>query len=228
MGQIETIRDISQSKERARFGQSDLVSDTSPNWINALVNLTPHGIMLLDRNAGVLACNQSFTTTVELLLGRPIYFVIRGAEVLALPGFDKAYHDACSGFSSTVSISNETTKRSSFCFSPFNLYAHESIVSITTSRQLFGNDATLATFASRNRLTQTECNVVRYLAQGENPEAIAAKTRVMLSTVRSHIRSVLEKVGADSIRALLVLLAELPIQNESTAQNKKTVFGSRR
>ena len=224
MGQVETIREISHLNVLDQFALASPPEYRIPAWLQAVLDLTPHGIMVLDQVGRELVCNAAFATAIESMLSMPSY-LNRGAAILALPGFQKAFRDACSGFTSTIAISNASSHRMSFCFAQLSLSTNESMISITATRQLFGNNATLATFAQRHRLTQTECGVVRLLTQGDTPEVIAAKTSVMLSTVRSHIRSVLEKVDTDSIRALLVVLAELPIQNERRAQNQKTVQG---
>jgi len=48
------------------------------------------------------------------------------------------------------------------------------------------------------RLTPREREVLELMAAGLDNRAIAAKLRIQYSTVRGHVRSVIEKVGARS------------------------------
>ena len=221
MGQVESIREISRLTVLDQFALISPPEHRIPAWLQAVLDLTPYGIMVLDLDGKELVCNAAFASTIRVMFSMPNY-LNRGAQILALPGFEKAFRDAHAGFTSTSAISNASSHRMSFCFAPLDLSSNKPMISITATRQLFGNNATLLTFAQRHRLTQTEIGVVRLLAQGDTPEVIAVKTSVMLSTVRSHIRSVLEKVDTDSIRALLVVLAELPIQNDKNSQYERT------
>jgi len=48
------------------------------------------------------------------------------------------------------------------------------------------------------RLTPRECDVLSSLTQGQSAEEIAASAFVSVTTVRSHIRSILQKLGVNS------------------------------
>ena len=58
-------------------------------------------------------------------------------------------------------------------------------------------------------LTPSEARVASGIARGDTPEAIAASGSVAISTVRSQIRSVLEKTGASRQSDLAGLLARI-------------------
>jgi len=60
------------------------------------------------------------------------------------------------------------------------------------------------------RLTPAETRVLRGLADGLAPQEIAERDSVLLSTVRSHIRSIREKTGTRSITELTHTLVGLP------------------
>jgi len=59
-------------------------------------------------------------------------------------------------------------------------------------------------------LTAAEAGVALALAVGRSAEAIAVERRVSLPTVRTQIRQILEKTGAQHLRDLVRLLAGLP------------------
>jgi len=58
-------------------------------------------------------------------------------------------------------------------------------------------------------LTPSEARVASGIARGETPETIAASGGVAITTVRSQIRSVLEKTGTSRQSDLAGLLARL-------------------
>ena len=59
--------------------------------------------------------------------------------------------------------------------------------------------------ASFNRLTDRECEVLAAIIAGSNAEQIAGEQHVAVSTVRSHIRSILDKLGVNSQLAAVAL-----------------------
>ena len=67
--------------------------------------------------------------------------------------------------------------------------------------------ARLAAAARRYGLTSTETSVLGHLRNGLSPEAVAGELAVQLSTVRSHVRHLMEKTGARRIGELVALLA---------------------
>ena len=59
-------------------------------------------------------------------------------------------------------------------------------------------------------LTPAECRVARRLASGENIDAISAAARVSRNTVRTHLRSLMEKTGCNRQTEVVSLLARVP------------------
>ena len=57
------------------------------------------------------------------------------------------------------------------------------------------------------RADSTETSVLGHLRNGMAPEAVAGELAVQLSTVRSHVRHLMEKTGAKRIGELVALLA---------------------
>lgn len=68
----------------------------------------------------------------------------------------------------------------------------------------------LLLYARACRLTPAETRVLRGLAEGLAPQQIASRDRVLLSTVRTHVRNIREKTGTRSITELTHALIGLP------------------
>jgi DNA-binding CsgD family transcriptional regulator len=66
-------------------------------------------------------------------------------------------------------------------------------------------------------LTAAEAGVALALSVGRSAEDIAVERRVSLPTVRTQIRQILEKTGAQHLRDLVRLLAGLPTVRPSGA-----------
>jgi DNA-binding CsgD family transcriptional regulator len=65
-------------------------------------------------------------------------------------------------------------------------------------------------FACSHGLTATEGRVLAALCSGTPPTEVAAQLGVAISTVRTHIGSIRQKTGAQSIRGLVQQVAVLP------------------
>ena len=65
-------------------------------------------------------------------------------------------------------------------------------------------------FGRQHRLTPAESNVLRELLSGLPPRTIAERNGVALSTVRTHIASILDKTASRNVRQLLLSAATLP------------------
>jgi DNA-binding CsgD family transcriptional regulator len=69
---------------------------------------------------------------------------------------------------------------------------------------------TLLAFARAFRLTNSEQAVLTQLCNGQAPGEVAKHMSLAESTVRSHVKSILAKTAAPSIRDLLITLTKLP------------------
>jgi DNA-binding CsgD family transcriptional regulator len=65
-------------------------------------------------------------------------------------------------------------------------------------------------YAQAHGLTTAETSVLRGLCRGETPSAIARRSGVAMSTVRTHANSIRAKTGAATLRDLLRSVAMLP------------------
>jgi DNA-binding CsgD family transcriptional regulator len=83
-------------------------------------------------------------------------------------------------------------------------------VLLMLARQAGTQNLSVTFFARSHRLTPAEEAVLRALCEGNEVDDIAAANGVCVSTVRTQIRSLRDKTGAPSIRALVQRLASLP------------------
>ena len=65
-------------------------------------------------------------------------------------------------------------------------------------------------FARMQGLTAAETRVLERLCVGLHPRQICLEQGVGLSTIRTHIRAIRSKTGADGIRAVVEQIAKLP------------------
>lgn len=95
-------------------------------------------------------------------------------------------------------------------FSPFRLPMGGRLAMITIEAAAGPGDATLAAYAQMIGLTRRETAVLKGLAEGHEPRAIAEELGVAVETVRTHIRALLNKTRSPGIRSLVVKVAALP------------------
>ncbi len=86
----------------------------------------------------------------------------------------------------------------------------EPLILLTTGKRATCEPITLIVFARAMNLTPAESRVLENLAKGESPAGIAALHGLKEATVRTQIRSVLEKTRSAGIRDLQSKLAMLP------------------
>ncbi len=89
-------------------------------------------------------------------------------------------------------------------------WSGRSLYLVSFAKPALVSSVTLDYLGRTHNLTPSECEVLRMLGEGRVPKQIAHARSVSLATVRSQIRSVLGKTGAQSISSLLLRLASLP------------------
>lgn len=83
-------------------------------------------------------------------------------------------------------------------------------VALVLSRAAVCDTLMLCFFARAHGLTSTEEQVLAILCQGYSAPQAAARLKVAVSTVRTHVRSVCTKTQTNGVRALLGRVAVLP------------------
>jgi DNA-binding CsgD family transcriptional regulator len=87
--------------------------------------------------------------------------------------------------------------------------AHDRIA-LFFARTGLNDSGTFASFARSHGLTPTEEQVLAFLCNSLSTPEIAARMKVAVSTVRSHVRSVCAKTLSSGVRELLHRIAMLP------------------
>ena len=83
-------------------------------------------------------------------------------------------------------------------------------VLLVMARQRVGDNLALQMFAREHSLTPTEESVLRALCDGRDVDEIAVQHGVAESTVRTQVRSLRDKTGANGIRQLVQRVLALP------------------
>ncbi len=83
-------------------------------------------------------------------------------------------------------------------------------VMLVMARQRVGDNLALQMFAREHCLTPTEESVLRALCDGRDVDEIATQHGVAESTVRTQVRSLRDKTGANGIRQLVQRVLALP------------------
>ncbi|MEJ6003002.1 helix-turn-helix transcriptional regulator [Paucibacter soli] len=81
---------------------------------------------------------------------------------------------------------------------------------VLLGKQQLCGELSIHAFAREHRLTSAEQQVLQALCEGLQPQDIAARHQVAVSTIRTQIASLRAKTQAESIRDLVGLVAMLP------------------
>jgi len=81
---------------------------------------------------------------------------------------------------------------------------------VLLGKQQLCGELSIHAFAREHRLTSAEQQVLQALCEGLQPQDIAAKHQVAVSTIRTQIASLRAKTQAESIRDLVGMVAMLP------------------
>jgi DNA-binding CsgD family transcriptional regulator len=93
----------------------------------------------------------------------------------------------------------------------------ERLAFVTFGKEEICGPVELQMFASRYRLTSTECRVLRHLCQGRKATEIARLHGVSKSTVLTQIAAVRSKTQSRSVRELMDTLSRMPPLNPALA-----------
>ena len=81
---------------------------------------------------------------------------------------------------------------------------------VVFGRQRLADPIVTEMYARSRQLTGAEAAILRELGDGCSPKQCSARAGVRMSTVRTHLSSAREKLGVDSIDALLHMVGRLP------------------
>lgn len=177
----------------------------------SMIDEIDYGLVIVDADAGVRCINHA--ARAAMAAGHPL--AVDGDRLVASDGVDaRRLRDAL------VCATERQWRR----LIALGRGASATTVAIVPIRDADGTPLVMAMlakprvcerlsvegFALAHQLTPSETRVLNALCQGAAPAAIAAESRVAISTVRTQISSVRSKTGTASIRDLLRSVSILP------------------
>ncbi|MDM0044699.1 LuxR C-terminal-related transcriptional regulator [Variovorax dokdonensis] len=170
-----------------------------------------HGLIVVDLTGRILHVNQP--AQAELSAARTLCDregMLHGSDDAAQRKIRQALRDAGDDVRAIVDIEGEGQPMS-LAFVPMpSVSGRIDAVLIMCSKRQNCASLTMQMFARANRLTRAEQQVLRQLCDGHRAEEIAGLQGVRVSTVRTHIKSVREKTGSNSVREIVHRLSRMP------------------
>jgi DNA-binding CsgD family transcriptional regulator len=170
-----------------------------------------YGLLLLADNGTVLHINHAARTEIDA--GYPLQ--LRGERLHARhPGdvdeLEAALAGARRGLRKLLSL-GEAGQRVGISIVPLGGRADgDRVTLLMMGKRTVCERLSVQWFARTHALTPTETRVLEALCEGDDPREVAARHAVGMATVRSQIRSIRLKTGAESIRELVRRVAVLP------------------
>jgi DNA-binding CsgD family transcriptional regulator len=166
-----------------------------------------YGILLLDAGATVLHLNHRARRTLEgghalQLLGSQLR--ARDPRDVA-PLYDALHAAAGRGLRKLLQLGDRAARQVAAL-----VPVDTGVAALMLGKDHVCEDLSIECFARTHGLTTAETRVLAALGHGMRPAMIARQQGVKLSTVRTQIGSIREKTGAESITALVRLVAALP------------------
>ena len=197
-------------------------NEQAPSWLKCLLNDVGFGILILDPDLNVCFCNDSAKAALDAagfgrLLTIPAETTQAGQDAIKSSGctdlkrFFSSAKLAVKGQRKLILL-GEGTNQIAAALSPINLgeqYAQHGVL-VTTERKTVCEAISLWAYGRVQGLTSGELKVLEFLANGQEPKQVAGSLKISLSTVRTHIRSIVSKTDSSSMRDLLLRVAKLP------------------
>lgn len=182
-------------------------------WLVQALDEVDYGMIIVDEEANVLHANRC--AYAELDDVHPLQLV--GQTLRARRSDDvPALHDALQssahrGLRRLLSV-GEKAYRLSVAFVPLGTGGPDSgtATMVILGKRRICEPLSVQWFARMQGLTAAETRVLERLCTGRHPRQIGLEQGVGLSTIRTHIRAIRAKTGADGIRAVIEQIAKLP------------------
>jgi DNA-binding CsgD family transcriptional regulator len=210
-GELEIPQDRGQEKDVPSLNQA-------PSWLRCLLNDVGFGILILDPDLKVCFCNDIASTALE---GAGFGYLTQAAVPIAksAEGRDPADIKKFLSFAKLavkgqrkLLLLGQDDHQIAVALSPISLCEgfEQNGVLVTTERKTVCETLSLWAYGRVQGLTAGELKVLHSLATGHEPKVVAESLRISVTTVRTHIKSILNKTDEPSIRGLLLRVAKLP------------------
>lgn len=195
-------------------------NNKAPSWLKCLLNDVGFGILILDPELRACFCNdgaRAALTSVgaESLLSLDIEMESEDhaaskdrADIKQFLSYAKL---AVTGQRKLVLLGQGDIQIAA-ALSPISLGEHyrQHGVLVTTERKTVCESISLWAYGRVQGLTAGELKVLDFLANGQEPKEVANSLKISVTTVRTHIKSIISKTASSSLRNLLLRVAKLP------------------
>ena len=214
------LADMTQAAVAATVGSGESAyrgrdRRSTPDGVTALLarafDEIDYGLLLLADDGAVMHINHAARTEIDA--GYPLQ--LRGDRLHArhpadVCELDSALAGARRGLRKLLSL-GEARKRVGISIVPLGGRGDGGRVTLLLmGKRTVCEQLSVQWFARTYGLTPTETRVLEALCEGDDPREVAARHAVGMTTVRSQIRSIRLKTGAESIRELVRRVAVLP------------------
>ena len=198
-------------------GRPVSVPEDAPMWLQSLLNDVGFGIIILDSRLRPFFCNDNARAAMygvgleylaELTLHEVPDKLLSRREARE---FLQCAANAAKG-QRTLILLGHAQQQFALAFSPLRLFdaSEECGVLVTTERREVCEVISLWAYGRVQGMTRAEIRVLEELAAGKEPKLVAQYLNVSVTTVRTHIKSMLGKTDSSTMRDLLLKVARLP------------------
>ncbi len=195
-------------------------NNKAPSWLKCLLNDVGFGILILDPELRVCFCNDSARVALnsvgfdsvlcddlEMDSDEPASGKVRAD----IKKFLSCARLAVTGQRKLILLGQGDIQIAA-ALSPINLGEHyrQHGVLVTTERKTVCETISLWAYGRVQGLTAGELKVLDFLANGHEPKEVANNLKISVTTVRTHIKSIISKTESSSLRNLLLRVAKLP------------------
>jgi Bacterial regulatory proteins, luxR family len=199
-------------------GASDILLNAAPVWLRSLLDDVGFGVLILDAQLNVCFRNEDAKATLsaigvgDLVVGSAITISKRENQNTSCTSkFVINAKLAARGHRKLV-IFGDRDNQVAIAMSPIQLEGQctEFGVIVTMERKTVCETISLWAYGKVQGLTPGELKVLQQLADGQDPTAVAETLKISVTTVRTHIRSMVSKTDSSCMRSLLMKVAKLP------------------
>jgi DNA-binding CsgD family transcriptional regulator len=183
-----------------------------PAWLGALLNDVGFGVLILDRELNVRFSNDAGRQAIAYAGLDVILQISDGCPQSSdARQFQSIARLAASGLRK-LTIMGRDPRRIAIAMSPMSLGGpfDGMGVLVTIERKSVCESISLWGYGKVMGLTEGELKVLDQLTSGQEPKVAAAELNISVTTVRSHIRSMISKTESNSLRHLLMKVSRLP------------------
>jgi hypothetical protein len=199
-------------------GNGDIVLNAAPVWLRSLLDDVGFGVLILDRQLNVCFINEDAKVTLSAI---GIVDVVIGTIVTA-SNREKPSHSYDSKFIVNAKLAvtglrklvifGDRENQIAIAMSPIKLEGQSTAfgVIVTMERKSVCETISLWAYGKVQGLTPGELKVLQQLTNGQDPADVAKTLKISVATVRTHIRSMVNKTDSSCMRGLLLKVAKLP------------------